>query len=186
MVRTGLLSNPLNPGTKRQTQTPNTKHQTPNIKHQTPNIKHQTLNTKHQHQTPNTKHPRVRLVISIVGLGGQLFVGSPESQTCHVCAPPPRAGGCPDGLPDYSTWGDWCATEARDINRVETGPPLAAFNFILSMDAMAGDDSFTLHWQAKCRAAVVHAPMHALMHVQFIIWYSRDDMLELACENSTR
>lgn len=42
----------------------------------------------------------------------------------------------PPGLADDWTWGDWCAIEARDIATPNTGPLLAAFNYLLSLDAM--------------------------------------------------
>jgi|EP01043_Picozoa_sp_COSAG02_P016870 alpha-L-rhamnosidase len=42
----------------------------------------------------------------------------------------------PGGLPAFWTWGDWCAVEARAIATPATGPELAAFNYILGLDAM--------------------------------------------------
>ena len=41
------------------------------------------------------------------------------------------------GLPDFFTWGDWCAVENRSLATPGTGPELAAFNFLLAVDAMA-------------------------------------------------
>ena len=42
-----------------------------------------------------------------------------------------------DGLPDFFTWGDWCAVEARSICTPGTGPQAAASNFLLALKAMA-------------------------------------------------
>jgi len=44
---------------------------------------------------------------------------------------------CSGGLADFFTWGDWCAVESRALATPGTGPELAAFNYILSLDAMA-------------------------------------------------
>lgn len=44
---------------------------------------------------------------------------------------------CTQGLADYFTWGDWCPVESRKLATPGTGPELAAFNYILSLDAMA-------------------------------------------------
>eukprot|EP01052_Picozoa_sp_SAG31_P071002 SAG31_NODE_29895_length_388_cov_1.017301_1_plen_128_part_11 len=58
-----------------------------------------------------------------------------------------------EGIPAFWTWGDWCAVESRAIATPGTGPELAAFNFILSLDAMAemaatiGDASNHSHYQ---------------------------------------
>ena len=46
-------------------------------------------------------------------------------------------GGCKGGLPSFFQFGDWCATEPRTEDRADTGAELAAFNYILSMDAMS-------------------------------------------------
>ncbi|EDQ88845.1 uncharacterized protein MONBRDRAFT_25968 [Monosiga brevicollis MX1] len=43
----------------------------------------------------------------------------------------------PGGLADFFTWGDWCPFQARALATPATGPELAAFNWILSLDAMA-------------------------------------------------
>eukprot|EP01047_Picozoa_sp_COSAG01_P010347 COSAG01_NODE_435_length_17065_cov_46.870977_15_plen_283_part_00 len=45
--------------------------------------------------------------------------------------------GSPHGLPTSSQFGDWCAVAARTVSRKATGPELAAFNYILSLDSMA-------------------------------------------------
>ena len=47
-----------------------------------------------------------------------------------------QASSSPGGLPAFWTWGDWCAVEARAIATPATGPELAAFNYILGLDAM--------------------------------------------------
>jgi len=43
---------------------------------------------------------------------------------------------CPDSLPNFWTWGDWCAVEARATATPGTGPELASFNFIAALDQM--------------------------------------------------
>ena len=47
-----------------------------------------------------------------------------------------QASDNPGGLPAFWTWGDWCAVESRAIATPATGPELAAFNYILGLDAM--------------------------------------------------
>eukprot|EP00730_Choanoeca_flexa_P008327 TRINITY_DN12476_c0_g2_i7.p1 TRINITY_DN12476_c0_g2~~TRINITY_DN12476_c0_g2_i7.p1 ORF type:complete len:946 (+),score=206.96 TRINITY_DN12476_c0_g2_i7:296-3133(+) len=39
-------------------------------------------------------------------------------------------------LADFYTWGDWCAFGPRDIVTPTTGAPLAAFNWLMSVDTM--------------------------------------------------
>eukprot|EP00937_MAST-01D_sp_MAST-1D-sp2_P003514 g3514.t1 len=41
------------------------------------------------------------------------------------------------GLADFFTWGDWCAVESRALATPGTGPALAAFNYLLGLDAAA-------------------------------------------------
>eukprot|EP00051_Salpingoeca_urceolata_P001214 m.39380 g.39380 ORF g.39380 m.39380 type:complete len:1029 (+) comp11266_c0_seq1:188-3274(+) len=43
----------------------------------------------------------------------------------------------PGGLADFYTWGDWCSVENRSINVGNTAPELAAFNYILSLNALS-------------------------------------------------
>lgn len=43
---------------------------------------------------------------------------------------------CMDGLADFFKFGDWMAREKQDIMQNGTGPELAAFHYILSLDAM--------------------------------------------------
>lgn len=43
----------------------------------------------------------------------------------------------PHDIADFFIWGDWCAVESRALATPTTGPELAAFNYILSLDAMA-------------------------------------------------
>ena len=38
-----------------------------------------------------------------------------------------------DGLPDYWTWGDWCAVESRALATPGTGPQAAAGNFLMAL-----------------------------------------------------
>ena len=40
-------------------------------------------------------------------------------------------------VPNYFNFGDWCAIESRAVCTPNTGPPAAAANFILSVEAMA-------------------------------------------------
>lgn len=40
-------------------------------------------------------------------------------------------------LVSYYEWGDWCSNQSRIVARDSTGPPAAAFNYILALDAMA-------------------------------------------------
>ena len=40
-------------------------------------------------------------------------------------------------LVSYYQWGDWCSNQSRIVARDSTGPPAAAFNYILALDAMA-------------------------------------------------
>ena len=40
------------------------------------------------------------------------------------------------GLPDFWTWGDWCAVEPRATATPSTGPQAAAANFLLALQAM--------------------------------------------------
>eukprot|EP01047_Picozoa_sp_COSAG01_P047871 COSAG01_NODE_4613_length_4878_cov_6.267211_2_plen_429_part_00 len=42
----------------------------------------------------------------------------------------------PHSLPQKHQFGDWCAVASRAISRRSTGPELAAFNYILSLDSM--------------------------------------------------
>jgi len=42
-----------------------------------------------------------------------------------------------NGLPNPWVYGDWCSMEDRTKSRPGTGPELSAFNYILSLDAMA-------------------------------------------------
>eukprot|EP01051_Picozoa_sp_SAG22_P007812 SAG22_NODE_564_length_9060_cov_41.744225_4_plen_168_part_01 len=39
-------------------------------------------------------------------------------------------------LPIEFRWGDWCAIETREVATMATGAPMAAFNYILAIDAM--------------------------------------------------
>jgi alpha-L-rhamnosidase len=39
-------------------------------------------------------------------------------------------------VPNFYSCGDWCAIEARDVATPNTGPPAAAANFILAVEAM--------------------------------------------------
>ena len=39
-------------------------------------------------------------------------------------------------LASFYVWGDWCSNQSREIATAGSGPPAAAFNFILSLDAM--------------------------------------------------
>eukprot|EP00750_Incisomonas_marina_P022045 INCI4830.2.p1 GENE.INCI4830.2~~INCI4830.2.p1 ORF type:complete len:1072 (-),score=158.19 INCI4830.2:421-3636(-) len=48
-----------------------------------------------------------------------------------------QANSTTEGLPDYFTWGDWCAVENRSLATPGTGPELAGFHFLLGVDAMA-------------------------------------------------
>ena len=40
-------------------------------------------------------------------------------------------------LPTFFIWGDWCSNQSRAVATPETGPTASAFNYILSLDAMA-------------------------------------------------
>lgn len=40
-------------------------------------------------------------------------------------------------VPDAFIWGDWCAAESRAVATPNTGPQLAAFNYVMNLDAMA-------------------------------------------------
>ena len=54
-----------------------------------------------------------------------------------------------DGLVDYYTWGDWCATGPTAEVTPSTGPPLAAYNWLLSVDAIStvvGNTSGAAHY----------------------------------------
>ena len=42
----------------------------------------------------------------------------------------------PDGLPDFYTWGDWSAFEARAIATPGTGPQVSAASFLIALQAM--------------------------------------------------
>lgn len=42
-----------------------------------------------------------------------------------------------DGIAADFIWGDWCAVESRAVATPNTGPLLAAFNYVLNLDAMA-------------------------------------------------
>ena len=44
----------------------------------------------------------------------------------------------PGDLPDFWTWGDWCAVEARAECTPGTGANAAAANFLLAIDSFAG------------------------------------------------
>jgi alpha-L-rhamnosidase len=41
-----------------------------------------------------------------------------------------------DDVPDFYNFGDWCAIESRKVCTPNTGPPAAAANYILSVEAM--------------------------------------------------
>jgi hypothetical protein len=71
------------------------------------------------------------------------------------------------GVPSFWTWGDWCAVESRAVATPGTGPELAAFNFILSVDAMAdmataiGDSGNATKWHGLSKT------MRSAFHTAF-------------------
>ena len=78
-----------------------------------------------------------------------------------------RARNVSNALPEFWTWGDWCTAQDRAGATPATGPPAAAFNYILSLDAMgrmatalglAGDAT---HWKTMGMAE------RKLWHAQF-------------------
>jgi len=71
-------------------------------------------------------------------------------------------GGAEPNVPDFWNFGDWCAIEARNICTPNTGPPAAAANFILAVEAMASmagalgedaDEAKYTSWLAAYRVA---------------------------------
>ena len=59
---------------------------------------------------------------------GQLRVAASPSYESNSTSP---------GLPDFYTWGDWCAAESRADATPGTGPQLAAANFLMALKSMA-------------------------------------------------
>jgi hypothetical protein len=49
----------------------------------------------------------------------------------------------PGQLADFFACGDWCAVGSRGEVTPSTGPPLAAFNWLLSLDAMVAMSELT-------------------------------------------
>ena len=42
-----------------------------------------------------------------------------------------------DNIPNFHQFGDWCAIESRAVCSKNTGPPAAAANYVLAVEAMA-------------------------------------------------
>jgi hypothetical protein len=62
----------------------------------------------------------------------KLFVDGEKQQMASKC----RSRCTPDGIPNYWSCGDWCAVESRALATPNTGPPAAAANFVLALEAM--------------------------------------------------
>merc|ERR1719397_1153438 len=71
------------------------------------------------------------------------------------------------GLPDFWVWGDWCAVEDRKLERPGTGPELAAFNFIMSFDAMAEMASRINRATAHTKYAKLAEKFRPIFHHRF-------------------
>ena len=62
----------------------------------------------------------------------KLFMDGERAQMDSKCTSRCTAG----GVPNYWGCGDWCAVESRAIATPNTGPPAAAANYVLSLEAM--------------------------------------------------
>ena len=62
----------------------------------------------------------------------KLFMDGERAQMGSKCTSRCTAG----GVPNYWGCGDWCAVESRAIPTPNTGPPAAAANYVLSLEAM--------------------------------------------------
>lgn len=62
-----------------------------------------------------------------------------DGQKTQMQANPARHPGDPKdprGVPDFWSCGDWCAIESRAVCTPNTGPPAAAANYVLALEAM--------------------------------------------------
>ena len=89
---------------------------------------------------------------------------------------------CPGGIPNFWTWGDWCAVASRAEATPGTGPVLAAFNYILSLDAMVqmgqalgGRDADVARYQGL--AQTFRTRFHGLFYNASTGTYGHDPML---------
>eukprot|EP00040_Diaphanoeca_grandis_P015233 m.77460 g.77460 ORF g.77460 m.77460 type:complete len:1094 (-) comp25018_c0_seq1:43-3324(-) len=73
----------------------------------------------------------------------------------------------PGGLPDFFTWGDWCAVEARATNTPGTGPELAAFNFIAAVDAMEKMAGVIGNMTAQKKYTAMQEKLRPVFHQRF-------------------
>ena len=72
-----------------------------------------------------------------------------------------------DGVVDFYTFGDWCAVGARSDVTPTTGPPLSAFNWLLSVDAMAVLSTVVGNTSGAAYYTELGAKMRPLYHKRF-------------------